>query len=141
MKTFDDLFSLHRYFNAVDTKEELDGLKKNAFIQVNDVVYCREDKNYYNLGPDYNWALYSTGDQHVENILFFHKLCVDDTLTTSDNVTCTIVDIRYSLKLGDGIYRYRTPEGKEGEALVSVVDGILTENGTAMSTTLLVSDL
>lgn len=35
----------------------------------------------------------------------------------------------------------RTPEGKEGEALVSVVDGILTENGTAMSTTLLVSDL
>lgn len=141
METLSDLFSLHRYFNIVDTKEELDNLKKNAFLQVNDIVYCREDRNYYNLAPDFNWVLYSIGDQHIENVFFFHKLCVDDTLTTSDNVTCTIVDVRYSLKLGDGIYRYKTPDGKEGEALVSVVDGMLTKDGVAMSTTLLISDL
>ena len=112
MENLGDLFSLHRYFNVVDTKEELDRVKKNAFIQVNDVVYCKEDENYYNLDPDYNWTLYSVGDQHVENILFFHRLCVDDTLTTSDNVTCTIVDVRYSLKLGDGIYRCELPMTK-----------------------------
>lgn len=146
---------VYRYFNEVETQQQLVELTHNPFIRPLDIVFCKEDSNYYVLQEQLSeqesfegntpqktlsFNLLSVGDQHIEKPLFFHAAQIGDTVSLKDNKTGVVIDIRYSLRLKDMTYIVQLPDESTVEILGSVVDTQLCGGKTALQSLMLRSD-
>lgn len=134
---FEELFTfpIYRYFCTVTSKEEIEYLSNNPFLKPLDFIYCKEDNNYYVYEEKTNYSQYgeiesvhgefrviSRGNQFGEQVRFFHRLNIGDTLKLKEDKSGTVIDVKYSMRLKDVTYVIKFDDTSTTEILGSIID-------------------
>ena len=132
----------HRWFGVVQTKEELNSLLVNEFIQPLDVVYCEEDQSYYRLNIEDTFELLSGGNQNRTPIAFFHKFNIGDILDVKEK-QYVITDIIWESSKLDATYCIKENNVESAQIIkipVSYLDSGYIKDGISMQAVLFDKD-
>ena len=132
----------HRWFGVVQTKEELNSLLVNEFIQPLDVVYCEETQTYYRFSMENIFELLSSGNQNRTPIAFFHKFNIGDILDVKEK-QYVITDIIWELSKLDATYCIKENNVENAQIIkipVSYLDSGYIKDGVSMQAVLFDKD-
>ena len=132
----------HRWFGSVQTKDELNSLLVNEFIQPLDVVYCEETQTYYRLSMENIFELLSSGNQNRTQIAFFHKFNIGDILDVKEK-QYVITDIIWELSKLDATYCIKENNVESAQIIkipVSYLDSGYIKDGISMQAVLFDKD-
>lgn len=132
----------HRWFGEVQTKEELDSLLNNEFIQPLDIVYCEENQTYYRLNMEDMFELLSNGNQNRTKVAFFHKFNIGDIISVKEK-QYIITDIVWELSKLDATYCIKENNVDNSQIIripVSYLDSGYIKDGISMQAVLFDKD-